>query len=334
MDKEDCGKIKFDVLCAILEKCSSHKGKQAKMQILIDFMKKLRPLAKIQHSNFYQFLRLLVPSVDRRSFGIGQKTLGRLIITTLGLNLKNSEDAKALMSNGNESHLIKGSSSDFVELAALIMSRRLSMISGHVLIERVNEFLNDISTSSDKSSDFSQLLNMPLKLVHIKWLFRIILKEVDVGVGLSDPSLLRCIHPDIEKVLKTKASLQHAIEVVFCSGNDEAKDKIQLFLPLRPMLSQRLNGKDLESKLAEYGAKPLIIQLKLDGERVQVHYKGKKIMYISRGGFDYTESYTSSMNHDWMAAVVPTAVDFILQMEWSFQFGRTIEDESFISEGG
>ncbi len=64
--------------------------------------------------------------------------------------------------------------------------------------------------------------------------------------------------------------------------------KIELFIPIRPMLAERVQtSKEALDKVSGKGA----AEFKLDGERVQIHRKGKKIEIFSRSLENITHYY-------------------------------------------
>lgn len=64
--------------------------------------------------------------------------------------------------------------------------------------------------------------------------------------------------------------------------------KIELFIPIRPMLAERVqNSKEAFDKVSGNGA----AEFKLDGERVQIHRKGKRVEIFSRSLENITHYY-------------------------------------------
>jgi DNA ligase-1 len=66
------------------------------------------------------------------------------------------------------------------------------------------------------------------------------------------------------------------------------KFKVEIFEPIRPMLAERLS--DPEEILAKFGGK-CMVEYKYDGERIQAHKKGKKVVLYSRRLEDITSQY-------------------------------------------
>ena len=93
----------------------------------------------------------------------------------------------------------------------------------------------------------------------------------------------------IESAYNVSSDLGKVSLIVATDGIDEIKKfKISLFSPIRPMLADRIQSeKDAIKKMPEQFA----AEYKLDGERVQIHKQGDKIILFSRRLENITQYY-------------------------------------------
>jgi DNA ligase 1 len=79
------------------------------------------------------------------------------------------------------------------------------------------------------------------------------------------------VHPDLGFIVKSAAEKGiHGIETV----------KVEVGVPIRPMLAERLSS--AESILRKMGNSTVVAEYKLDGERLQIHKSGSKVLLFSR----------------------------------------------------
>jgi DNA ligase 4 len=67
-----------------------------------------------------------------------------------------------------------------------------------------------------------------------------------------------------------------------------ARQDVRLFVPFKPMLAAR---EALAAIPAHMGERPFAMEVKLDGERMQLHRQGGSYRYFSRRGKEYTDLY-------------------------------------------
>ena len=139
--------------------------------------------------------------------------------------------------------------------------------------------------SAVKQRDFQATIMRPLLLrmnrVEIAWLCRIILKS-EMKIGIQEKGLLDDLHVDANTVFNTCCDLRKTFEVVApCYPSERVKR--QDVVPgqmIRMQTSSRIQSLNkLQSTLR---SKDYIAELKLDGERIQLHRDGDKVNYFSR----------------------------------------------------
>ncbi len=110
-------------------------------------------------------------------------------------------------------------------------------------------------------------------------------------LGLGQVAIFNHFHPDAKGLYDVNANLRKVCELL----NDPTKRmneiEVQLFNPFRPMLADRGIMKEVEKQM---GDKEFYIEVKYDGERLQVHKERGKFQFFSRNGFDFTDDFGAS----------------------------------------
>ena len=93
----------------------------------------------------------------------------------------------------------------------------------------------------------------------------------------------------LERAYNVSSDLGRAAEVIARNGIDGMKSfQAQVFSPIRPMLADRVkSSKDGMERMGE----SFSAEYKLDGERVQVHIRGREVILFSRSIENITEYY-------------------------------------------
>jgi DNA ligase-4 len=107
---------------------------------------------------------------------------------------------------------------------------------------------------------------MKMNALQLKWLIRIILKDLKIGV--KGHIVLEAFHPDATNLYNFTSSLEEVCEKL----NDPKKRineiLIQLFQPCYPMLGEKAKPNKIEALLKNQS---FYIETKYDGERFQLH---------------------------------------------------------------
>ena len=130
-----------------------------------------------------------------------------------------------------------------------------------------------------------------------KYIVKIILS--DLRMGVADKTIMDSLslaatgskdnRPIIEHAYNIHPDLGYVAEMLINEGLERIKKmSIQVGTPIRMMLASRIQYTEIQKKL---GGGDFIAEYKYDGERVQVHKKGKKIILFSRALKDITHQY-------------------------------------------
>lgn len=219
---------------------------------------------------------------DRSAFGMKESRLADYYCEVLGL-AKNSHDAFVL--KGWE-HQSKTAKSDFADAAYEVLKSRLTEKSKNSTIEAVNKLLDELNQSPDKKEVFGRIV-FGTSAEEQKWIIRIILKDVRIGLGST--MILKCIHPDAQDLFNMTSSLKKICEELRDPSKRIQQASLELFCPFVPMLANRADINETMTLMMGRA----IIEPKLDGERMQLHYDKKLgiYRYWSRRGTEYTYLY-------------------------------------------
>lgn len=93
----------------------------------------------------------------------------------------------------------------------------------------------------------------------------------------------------LEGAYNVSSDLGRVSRILATDGLEAVSEiKIELFIPIRPMLAERVQtNKEALDKVSGKGA----VEFKLDGERVQIHRKGRKVEIFSRSLENITHYY-------------------------------------------
>lgn len=126
-----------------------------------------------------------------------------------------------------------------------------------------------------------------------KWLTRILLKKLALGVG--EQRVLETYNPNAFKLYNQCSVLSRVCEVI---DSNLPLDQLQfgiieLFKPIRPMLCER----GYLSKISQLFSKDnYYLETKMDGERCQAHINGTEFKYFSRNCKEITKTFGATSN--------------------------------------
>ncbi|KAH8668220.1 DNA ligase I [Tricladium varicosporioides] len=264
-------------------------------------------------NDFYPALRLIIPEKDRdrAMYGLKEKAIGKLIVKLLNLN-PHAEDGFNLLN-----WKLPGQSTttrmagDFAGRCYEVLAKRpMRTEYGDMRIAEVNELLDQLSTASKEEQQlpiFRQFYTR-MNADELKWLIRIILREMKVGA--SEKTILNLWHPNGEDLFNVSSSLRRVCWELTdptqrLDGEDTGVSIMECFQPQLAQFQDHSFQRMIE-KLGTTAEDPTFwIEEKLDGERMQMHMQedgnipgGYRFAFWSRKGKDYTYLYGSSFEDD------------------------------------
>lgn len=142
------------------------------------------------------------------------------------------------------------------------------------------------SSNQSVNQEFQRLLEL-CGPTEIKWVIRIILKKLSIGLK----GIWQTYHPDADHLYDENSDLRTVCDTLQDRNKKIQKNisNITVLKPFKPMLLERLEILDT-GKFFEGNNDGIIVQTKFDGERSQLHMKNGKFKYFTRNGTDITNN--------------------------------------------
>nr|GEV77606.1 DNA ligase 4 [Tanacetum cinerariifolium] len=277
------GSTKFSIMVSLftwIQKSKQSSRKRSKFRKFID--------TYCKPSDYFSAVRLILPNLDRErgSYGLKESVLATCIIDALGMS-RDSEDAVRLINwrkGGAKTGVNVG---NFALVAAEVLQRRQGMISGGLTIKELNDLLDRLASSenrTEKTAVLSELI-MKTNAQEMKWIVMIILK--DLKLGISEKSIFHEFHPDAEDLFNVTCDLKLVCERLRDRHQRHKRQDIEVGKAVRPQLALRVaNAASAWKKLH---GKEVVVECKFDGDRIQIHKNGKDIHFFSRTFLDHPE---------------------------------------------
>ena len=272
--------MEFSILADSFNKMESTRKRLELTQYLVELFEKTpqEVISKI----VYLLQGKLRPDFEGVELGVAEKLAIRAISKSSGIPIKKIEDEYR-----------KGG--DLGHAAAVILEQKTqtTFLVEDITVERVYETLFKIAKlEGNRSQDMkmkyiSSLLNDASPL-EASFILKILLGTLRLGIAENTVMDALAIafsgNKENRKILEhaynVSSDLGKVAEVLAIEGLDGVeKFKIILFNPIRPMLADRVKS---EQEAIEKMGKEFAAEYKLDGERVQLHVEGDKVVLFSR----------------------------------------------------
>ena len=231
------------------------------------------------------------PDYEGIEMGIAEKMIIRIISQIS--NISNDEVYRKYREKG-----------DLGSVAEAILRNKIqtTLFNEKVTIERISLVFDKISKTTGKGSQetkiklFASLFN-DSSPEECKYIIRFALGTLRLGI--ADSTIMDALALAYTSDKKNRKILENAYNVSSDLGRVSkilAKQglkavsaiKIELFIPIRPMLAERVQtSKEALEKVSGKAA----VEFKLDGERVQIHRGDKKVQIFSRSLENITHYY-------------------------------------------
>src|SRR5574338_242652 len=281
--------MKFSLVADTLKIMESTTKRLELTQYLVGLFKITPP--EIISSVVYLLQGKLRPDHEGVELGVAEKIAIKAISKSAGIPVKKIEH-------------IYHESGDLGQAAAKILEQKTqtTFIKEDITVERVYDTLYKIaelkgSRSQDmKLKYISSLLN-DANPTEAGFILKIITNSLRLGI--ADYTIMDSLAIAFTGSKENRALLEQAYNVssdLGKVGEAVAKDginaiqnfQVSVFSPIRPMLAERVKSpQEAREKMGEVFAS----EYKLDGERVQVHMKGEKIILYSRSLENITNYY-------------------------------------------
>ena len=281
--------MKFSLIADTLSYMENTTKRLELTQHLVDLFKITPP--DIIPKVVYLLQGKLRPDHEGVEIGIAEKIAIKALSKSSGISIKKIENEYK-------------DTGDFGQVASKILEQKTqtTFLSENITVERVYDTLYKIAElkgarSQDmKMKYISSLLNDATP-TEGGFIAKIITSNLRLGI--ADYTILDALSVAYTGSKENRPSLEHAYNVcsdlgkvsyaVSKNGLESLKDfQVTIFSPIRPMLAERVKSpQEAHEKMGQEFAS----EYKLDGERVQVHRQGEKIILYSRSLENITSYY-------------------------------------------
>ncbi|HEU5488441.1 MAG TPA: ATP-dependent DNA ligase [Candidatus Nitrosotalea sp.] len=281
--------MKFSLIADTLSYMENTTKRLELTQHLVDLFKITPP--DIIPKVVYLLQGKLRPDHEGVEIGIAEKIAIKALSKSSGISIKKIENEYK-------------DTGDFGQVASKILEQKTqtTFLSENITVERVYDTLYKIAElkgarSQDmKMKYISSLLNDATP-AEGGFIAKIITSNLRLGI--ADYTILDALSVAYTGSKENRPALEHAYNVcsdlgkvsyaVSKNGLESLKDfQVTIFSPIRPMLAERVKSpQEAHEKMGQEFAS----EYKLDGERVQVHRQGEKIILYSRSLENITNYY-------------------------------------------
>lgn len=274
----------FLLLCKIFDKIKLKKTKDQKLDVI--FTADARRMVEAGNS-LYPILRLMLPHADseRESYGVREARLGRIYCKMLGLD-KRVKDCDWVMNYADPARARDGVPAGDISaiIEKIVEHRGVHQGKDSYTVGEINQILDEFAAAQSDDDKAAVLFKLHKKATPKQHAYfaRIVLK--DMHIGMTEETVLRYYHPDALELYLATDSLKEVLgDRAMLNPRKRVDVDVELFKPFRPMLAQRhvfVHGEKIMGKA------PFYIEDKLDGERLILHKKGRRIRTWSRRGIE------------------------------------------------
>ncbi|XP_077285243.1 DNA ligase 4 isoform X2 [Arctopsyche grandis] len=255
---DDVGaKITFLNFCNICEKIKNAKGKQ-KGDILTKYLNDCRSLNNNSdnHADLHSIIRLLLPQCERERgpYGIKETTFAKMYIRILNLPQQGRDAQKLLNYKAPSSSM--ATSADFADVAYWVLKSRGRSNNEDISLLDVNKRLDNMASYHNNNQpravdDELTKLIASLSALQQKWLIRIILKDLKLGIGMV--KILLCFHVDAPDLHDSSNSLSKEEEgIIMHSKRVQTQDSDQVLQALNEAIDNQEEGVVLKNIISPY----------------------------------------------------------------------------------
>lgn len=281
--------MKFSIIVETFEKMENTTKRLELTQYLVDLFKNTPSdlISKV----VYLIQGKLRPDFDGVELGVAEKLAIRAIAKSAGSPIKKIED-------------VYNKDGDLGHAASKILEQKTqtTFFKEPITTERVYETLYKIaelegSRSQDMKMKYIASLLNDASPLEARFLLKILLGTLRLGI--ADNTVMDALavaytgtkenREVLETAYNVSSDLGKVAEAIATKGLEGTKKfEVSIFNPIRPMLADRVKSEQeaLEKLGTEFAA-----EYKLDGERVQIHLRGEKVVLFSRRLENITSYY-------------------------------------------
>jgi DNA ligase-3 len=264
--KEDSKDNSFREFRRIVTEITNESGYLKKTAILNKFLIKGSNEKQFE-GDIYLWLKLLMPGVIKRVYNIQSKQIVKLFARIFGTNL---EEMQEDLNRGDAADTI----GKFFE-----QSRKIKPCSkSNLTIQEVDKFLEKLSMLTQEDPQRAHFENICGKCTRNDLVILIRLIKHDLRMNAGGSHILDALNSEAYKKFQSCKDLSivlsefaNKVTAVGTAPKSKSNNGLQLMIPIAPQLAEAC--KDLDKAMAKA---PFYSEIKYDGERVQIHKKGKE----------------------------------------------------------
>lgn len=291
--------LEYSVLVDFYERIEATSSRLAMTDLLVELFKKTPPEAIDKLA--YLTRGVLGPDYEAPELGVAEKLAMRAVAQALSLSVREVEDAykkfgdlglaaEALMKGARPATIL-----DFFGGQEAAWDKPLTVGAVYEALYRIARAAGEGAQEAKISTLVSLLRGAKPK--EAKYLLRTVTGKLRLGV--ADMTMLdalavafgesKAARPLIERAFNVHPDLGYMAKVLAERGLEGIKEvKVTVSVPIKPMLAERLS--DPVEMLAKLGG-TCLVEYKYDGERVQAHKSGDRVLLFSRRLENITNHY-------------------------------------------
>lgn len=264
---------RFRKICTKLGKHSKYTDKTA---ILQDFFTKGSDGEGFK-GNLYLWAKMLLPAVEKRIYNLQNTQIIKIFSKIFEVSQEEMlEDFQSGIGKGDVSETVKV----FFEQSNSFEPAKESKL----YLQDVDKYLDQLAKTGQEVEQTNILTKVAKRCTasDLKYFIRFIKHDLRINAGPKH--ILEAIHPSAYEAFQASRNLKDIIKRCKKAGEnggleDHLDAKTTLMTPVLPMLAMAC--KDLEVPFKKY-PDGFYVEIKYDGERVQIHKRGKEFSYFSR----------------------------------------------------
>ncbi|KAG8194914.1 hypothetical protein JTE90_021375 [Oedothorax gibbosus] len=263
---------KFWKICTTLSKHSKYTEKTA---ILADFFKKGSDGEGFK-GHLYLWVKMLLPQVEKRVYNLQTTQIIKIFSKIFEVSQETMQEE---YEEGNNS--IAGDVSKTVEYFFEESNTFSPAEESTLYLQEVDKYLDQLSKTGLEVEQTNILTKVAKRCTgkDLRYFIRFIKHDLRINAGPNIVVLFNlCSYEAFQASRNLKDIVTRSMKQGK-KGKDDLRVTTSLMTPVLPMLAQAC--KDLETPFKKY-PKGFYVEVKYDGERVQIHKRGDEFNYYSR----------------------------------------------------
>uniref|UniRef100_H2Z1K6 DNA ligase n=1 Tax=Ciona savignyi TaxID=51511 RepID=H2Z1K6_CIOSA len=221
--------------------------------------------------DLYIIVKLLMPGAIKRTYNLQSKQLVKLFSRIF---VQDVDDMLEDLEQGDVSETVY----KFFESNTACPPNKKSTLTIH----EVDNFLENLSKLTREEDQIDILRKLARKSTgnDLRTVIRLI--KCDLKIVAGPKHILDALDPNAHEAFKASRDLRDVLDRIKeskKSGNKKLEVRASLMTPVSPMLAEACKSVEQAMKKCPYG---MYSEIKYDGERVQLHMKGKDFHFYSR----------------------------------------------------